>query len=250
MGGYSQIIAEMTLFRAASEYGTYVYYHLLSGMDLPLHNQDYIHAFFEKYEGYEFFTFTGRDIFEREKPERRIRYYYLLHDLPCGRLSGKIMTKIQDRLLIPVQRRLGVNRLRGKTFEVGYGANWVSVTDNFVRYLLSNEKKIRKIYKFSWCCDELYKHTLLLNSPFRDKVFISEGVHDRREDRQGNLRYINWWTGSPRTWRIEDQEELIEAAERGYLFSRKFDEQTDAMIIDYICDMVKHESGWKLNDQF
>lgn len=133
-GGFSQIIAELTLFRAAFEHSSYVYYHLLSGMDLPLHNQDYIHAFFEKHGGYEFFTFTGNDIYRREKPELRMKYYYIFHDLSLGGIFGKLLNKIQDRLWIPVQRRIGVNRLKRKTFQIGYGANWVSVTNNFVQY--------------------------------------------------------------------------------------------------------------------
>ncbi|MGZ1153516.1 beta-1,6-N-acetylglucosaminyltransferase [Lactobacillus delbrueckii subsp. bulgaricus] len=44
-GSYSQIEAEMRLFQAAAP-GKYAYYHLLSGLDLPLANQDEIHAFF------------------------------------------------------------------------------------------------------------------------------------------------------------------------------------------------------------
>ena len=43
-GGYSQIESELHLFEAAAE-NSYAYYHLLSGVDLPLKTQDEIHAF-------------------------------------------------------------------------------------------------------------------------------------------------------------------------------------------------------------
>ena len=76
------------------------------------------------------------------------------------------------------------------------------------------------------------------------------GAYDRPEDRQGNLRYINWWTGSPRTWTSEDRAELREASERGYLFSRKFDERADSDIIDYVCEMVQNEEFQQLKETF
>ena len=45
-GGYSQIQCELDLLKAATK-NKYTYYHLLSGVDLPIKNQDYIHEFFE-----------------------------------------------------------------------------------------------------------------------------------------------------------------------------------------------------------
>ncbi|WP_217271814.1 beta-1,6-N-acetylglucosaminyltransferase, partial [Lactobacillus helveticus] len=47
-GDYSLISAELRLFSVAKS-GNYDYYHLLSGLDLPLVNQDIIHSFFDKY---------------------------------------------------------------------------------------------------------------------------------------------------------------------------------------------------------
>lgn len=42
---------------------------------------------------------------------------------------------------------------------------------------------------------------------------------------QGNLRYINWWSGPqyPKVWGTEDYNELAQAKEKGYIFARKFD---------------------------
>ena len=250
-GGFSQIKAEIILFKTAAQAGEYSYYHLLSGMDLPLHNQDYIHAFFEKNAGHEFFTFVGEDIYQKEQPENRVKYYYKGQDLfKKSRKLHKLAVKLQDHILVPAQRHLGINRLKGKKIRIGYGSNWVSASGRFVQYLLQNEAEIEQMYRDSFCADELYKHTLLVNSEFIDKLYIAEGIHDRPEDRQGNLRYINWWTGSPRTWTSEDRAELREASDRGYLFSRKFDEQVDRDIIDYVCEMVKNEEFQQLREVF
>lgn len=43
---YSQVEAELQLLHSATEHDKYLYYHLLSGMDLPLKSQDYIHDYF------------------------------------------------------------------------------------------------------------------------------------------------------------------------------------------------------------
>lgn len=55
-GGASQVSAELELFKSAIE-NEYKYYHLLSGSDLPIKSQNYIHEFFEKNFGKEFVAF-------------------------------------------------------------------------------------------------------------------------------------------------------------------------------------------------
>ena len=50
-GDVGQVHSEMHLFRTAYEHGSYQYYHKLSGVDLPIKTQDYIHDFFDKHNG-------------------------------------------------------------------------------------------------------------------------------------------------------------------------------------------------------
>lgn len=47
-GDISLIKLEFKLFQMAYENGPYLYYHLLSGVDLPIKSQDYIHEFFKE----------------------------------------------------------------------------------------------------------------------------------------------------------------------------------------------------------
>lgn len=53
-GEYSQIQAEISLFESAYNSGNYRYFHLISGSDMILKNQNWIHDFFNKNDGYEF----------------------------------------------------------------------------------------------------------------------------------------------------------------------------------------------------
>ena len=236
-GGYSQVEAELILFESARRITKYTYYHLISGQDLPLQSQDYIHSFFEKYNGYEFLTYVGEEIYKRERPIDRIKYYYPLIERSSNYFSG-IRNKVQHRILIPAQKLLRVDRTKNMKNIIGYGSNWVSITDDFVKYILDHKSFIKQCFSNGFCVDELFIHTLAENSDFSKRVFIREGINDKRYDRQGNLRYINWWSGSPRIWRIDDKEELLEAIDRGYLFSRKFDESFDKSIIAFIKEKV------------
>ena len=53
-GGVSIMRSELALLKEAASHGHYAYYHLLSGMDLPIKDQDTVHAFFERNSGSEF----------------------------------------------------------------------------------------------------------------------------------------------------------------------------------------------------
>ena len=250
-GGYSQCRATLFLLREALKQGEYTYFHLLSGVDLPLHGQDYIHDFFEKYDGYEFLAYVGKELYEKNRPEERLKYYYLFQDAGIRNpLLKKIVTKIGNDVFVRIQKVFGVNRLTklGK-IQIGYGTNWFSITSAFAKYILREENKIERIYRNSLCCDEIFIHTLALNSEFKDRIFVMEGLHDKKEDRQGSLRYINWWDGNPKVWTMEDKDELLEARDRGYLFSRKFDERKDKEIIAYISEMVKNEREYVITDR-
>lgn len=243
-GGYSQVKAEIFLIESAIKFGGggYNYYHLISGQDLPLHSQDYIHSFFNKYAGYEFLTFVGDSIYKRNRPIERVAYYYPAMDIPINNQKiKKYLRSFQNRILIPAQKFIHINRLHGSDLEIGYGSNWFSITDQFAKYIVENKFLIKKYFSCGYCVDELFIHTLAINSRFKDKIFIIDGINDREEDRQGNLRYINWWAGNPKVWRIEDKKELLEAKKSGYIFSRKFDEEVDKDIVDYIVSIVNRD---------
>ena len=61
-GGYSIVKCELLLLEAAVKSDTdYVRYHLISGVDLPIKSQDYIHDFFEDNHG-EYIRFDPKPI--------------------------------------------------------------------------------------------------------------------------------------------------------------------------------------------
>lgn len=231
-GSYSQIKAEICLFKKAyNSKCNYDYYHLLSGQDYPIASQEEIHSFFDNNPNLEFLTFS--DMATQQELSIRIHNYLFSNSFRTNNIFINIVHKLQRDLYKTLFK------LKKSNDKIYFGSNWCSVDNDFVKYLLDNEQHIEKTFSKGFLVDEVYKHQLIMeNKHFRDKVYKLDGVHDLPEEFQGNLRYINWWDGSPYTWTKDDIDTLIKARKQGHLFSRKFDYNVDEEIISIINDKL------------
>ena len=75
-GGNSQIDTEIRLLEYASSNSKYDFYHLLSGQDLPIKDQKYIHNFFDKNIGKEFIRFEKEEF----DYSNRVNYFYFFQE--------------------------------------------------------------------------------------------------------------------------------------------------------------------------
>lgn len=213
-GGFSQIRAELSLLNKAVEGGPYLYYHLLSGQDLPIKTQDQIHHFFELNEGKEFVRYHYPDFRFRE----RVGLYHLFQDR-LGRNNSCLL----NRLFLFSQKKIGINRNRDCDFYKG--TNWFSITDDFARYIIAHEGWVRKVFKYTLCCDEVFIQTLLMMSPYKDNRYWMPMDNNMN----AIMRLIDWERGTPYTFTNKDWDEIM-ASEM--LFCRKFDETVDSEIIN------------------
>lgn len=98
--------------------------------------------------------------------------------------------------------------------------------NNAIEFILKNEFKIDKYFKYAACSDELFIQTILSEGNFYFE--------------NNNQRLINWNLGSgdghPYIWREKDYNTLIKS-ER--LFARKFDESINKKIIDQVFNHIK-----------
>lgn len=222
-GAYSQIACEMQIFRYMTEQvkERYQYYHLLSGVDLPLKSQREIHAFFDLHDGREFVTINPYQA-EEKRYRFRAKYYFPFQErIGAARQKGK-----QARLLHALaaaclfgQKKLHIDRCKGK--KVYMGANWINITRPCLEYLVSREKEIRRQYRMTLCADELFVQNILLDSPFREKLWTEP------------IRCIDWERGEPYVFRKEDFHLLMDS---GFLWARKFDSRVDPEIIRMIVE--------------
>lgn len=154
-GNYSQVETELFLYKKAVQYREYEFYHLLSGSDFPVKSQKYIHDFFSKYQGENFIQIVPLEQATKEI-QRRVRYYHFF--VRKSKSFGWWFSFLRKATLVP-QILFRINRNRGVKFF--YGANWSSLTHEFVQFLILQESWIRKTFRRVNSADELYKQTLV-----------------------------------------------------------------------------------------
>ena len=199
----------------------HAYYHLLSGMDLPLRSQDDIHAFFAKAEHAEFVDFKSETV-SQDLLQNRLQTYHFMQN---ARQRYPLVRRLDD-LSLRLQSLLKVNRLKYCTVRFQKGSQWFSITQEFAEYCLAHAVEYRRYFRFSKCADELFVQTLLQNSPFLANRFSC-----KYDDEYATMRLIDWDRGtssSPYVFRGEDYDRILQS---GMLFARKFDERVDAEII-------------------
>ena len=212
---YSQVECELLLIQAAlSDDKQYSYLHLISGADLPLHNQDYIHAFCDLHNGKEFIGYQHTE----ETPEifRRTHHYHLF---PRQFRSNNIIIRGLRRAGLCIQDILGIRRNKGIVFKKG--AQWFSITTGLAKYFLEHRAEIKKRLQYTFCPDEVALQTLAWSSPYRDNIW------DVSNEYRGCMRCINWQDGILLDWEDKDYDTL---AESGAFFARKFNTKDPAFI--------------------
>lgn len=219
-GGYSLIHCEMILLTEATK--TYHdYYHLLSGVDLPIKTNKFINDFFTKYKGYEFIDFeTDRNI---EEYIDRMKYYHFLQENLRKNYNKKWFIKL-NYYILRFQKLLKVNRLNEKKLNVKKGSNWFSITHQCAVFVVKYFGKYEKQFKYTCACDEMFIHTILCTEVNNFKYYLHCNC-------SANVRKIDWVRGRPYTWRNEDYTELLQSSE---LWARKFDLATDSEIVEKI----------------
>ena len=222
-GHFSLVECELDLMRAAAA-GGYDYYHLLSGVDVPVKSREHIEHFFDDADGMNYLNFQAPVISRRNRD--RVRFFYPFLEWNIRR---PLLRAAVREICVTAQRIAFVDRTRklDKSLIFQKGTQWFSVTDALVRYVLSQEETIRKIFRSAYCPDEMFMQTMAFNSPFKDKLPL-----DAFSDRQLTCcRYIDWDRGKPYTFTDGDFDELIRTAP-GFLFARKFDYSASPAVVD------------------
>ena len=232
---YSGIICEIDLLKAATGREQYDYYHLLSGSDLVIKTQDEIHRFFDQNCGKEFVAFDARQM--EDQYLERVRYYYFFQDVYGRNRKNIFMLGLYafDKILLSIQKRIRINRIKACDMEFQKGANWFSITHDFAAYVIQQEKWIKKTFQYSLSGDELFLQTILINSGFRERLCEPKRLEDNL-----NMRLIDWTRGKPYIWRKEDFHILINST---MFYARKIDPNIDNEIITLVLRNMIEKQG-------
>lgn len=203
----------------------YDYFILLSGQDYPVYPIEDILIFLEKNKGTSFIEHTKfSEINWYEGGYSRTKYWFFRR-LQRKKGNPSLFNKVVSKTWGIVRKKLPGRRFPND-FQLYGGSQWWCLTNEAVQFILEYLRKYPNFEIFFHHVeipDEIFFQTLVLNSPYKDKV-INE-----------NLRFMIWrdTTSSPSILIDKDYNSLINSAA---LFARKFDIKKDTKILNLIDD--------------
>lgn len=214
-GGYSQIQATIILLKEALK-SDHIYYHMLSGVDLPLEKIQEINSFYEKNPNRQFIRYFSEKK-AHEEYNKRFGFKNIFKD-KFGRKNS--IWKILNKIAFKFQQIFNMidNSLSGK-FYLG-SSSW-DITEDLAKDIVSHEDEFEKIYRWTSCCDEVFLQSFVYNSKYINQLWVPYSKNGN--GMYANMRYINFegeTNGSPQTISTEDVDALIDS---GLNFARKFD---------------------------
>lgn len=218
-GDVSQVETELRLFAKAHAAGPYAYYHLLSGVDLPIKTQDEIHRFFSEHAGREFVSFWDDEAHRRDLKRKVTRYYLFTRHLKDKGTAAHALTAPVRNLVLLLQKITGFRRRSADDFRKG--SNWVSITHDFCTVLLAHRDALLRQMRHTLAPDEIFLQSLLAATPYMADVYRPTDGAD------ASMRRIDWTRGAPYVWQDGDFDELLQAPE---LFARKFSDATPRLL--------------------
>ncbi|MBB6498108.1 beta-1,6-N-acetylglucosaminyltransferase [Pedobacter cryoconitis] len=213
-GGFSLVEAVIKSIDEIRKTGiAYDFVNLMSGQDYPIKKVDEIYNFFDERLGYSFISYdSSRETQWWKEAEKRYKTFHFTDmDFKGKYVIQRIANKIIPNRKFPVSLNL-------------YGGNrscWWTISFECALYLSAFFKANPKMINFlrlTWGCDEFIIATILMNSPYQDKI-VNE-----------NYRFIDWSAGEahPKVFTESDYANIIDSS---MLFARKFDLDIDAKVI-------------------
>lgn len=225
-GGESQIWCELDLLKTAVR-NNHDYYHFISGVCLPLKSNEEINNFFEERNGLEFVAFDKKAIQEHSFYNRFDKWHFKIRSATKNKVKLALIRVCNYPLRILGKVLDIITGKRSKKYsELTFmkGSSFFHITHNLATYVVGKEKLIKKMFRFSACCDEVFLQTITYNSPF------ARNITDYK------TRYIDWSAGgsSPAVLTMRHYNDLISCNQ---LFARKFSSEKSAELIEKLYDI-------------
>ncbi len=216
-GDLSLVEVEFLVFEEAHKHGPYAYYHLISGVDLPIKPQDYIHEFFRKNAGCEFIGYSEGEYSDWLLEKRTAHYHFFTEYIKSSWLKRRLHGITTGFLWHVLPKRKW-------DYPLYRGNNWVSITEKMVTHLLKYKSWVLKAFRHTEAADEIFLQTIAMLDP--DVKF-----YDQYNEFDGAARAIDWDRGNPYVWHMCDKD-ILKASPS--VFARKFDWSVDKDIITWL----------------
>lgn len=169
---------EMRLMEVAMNSGIrYVFYHIISGTHYPLVSLEGLNKFFEPYMGKS--VLQPMNYSEEEKKMRFGRYHYFMTYYISGPKSLNKTYRFLWRANLFLQKNLHI--IRDVSHCHGKASNWVSLSHDAVKTILSDKEILRNRFSRTYCSDEWFVPSVLeghqLPVVYTDKLLFQEWIH-------------------------------------------------------------------------
>lgn len=220
-GGFNILKAELYLLQKIIKDKSIDYIHFMSGQDFPIKRMSDIHSFFQNNKGAEFINpMKLPDVKWENGTYKRFDYFRFYDYFDYRSILGR--KRIDN--IVNLQIKFGFKRRIPSHYEYLYGgSNWISITRECAKYILSfPNKKFYNRLKFTFAPEETYFPTLIMNSPFKKKVA------------NNNLRYILWQYQNDSYPAILDDKNWADILMSDDIFTRKLDRDISSRLINNI----------------
>lgn len=193
-GGFHAVIATVRTIQLALSYGNYDRFILLQGQDYPLVSPKEIHDFFEANTEVEFCKAKDISRSKQKKDYMKCCGFWIMDCRP--RFPLKLFRSFLHRLnLLGIPYRSAIFRSRKETWTIYHGWAQFALTGACVQHILrvyEENRAYNSYMKHRFPPDEIYFHTIIHNSPFKEKVSPYVVVNHSGEATQLNLTYFEY----------------------------------------------------------
>ena len=237
-GGFNSVKATMELIKTALNDNVYFdRFVLLQGRDYPLHSPEYMHNFFLSRRNEEFCK--GSNVTKSKNPQDYMKC--------CGwwnrdrttnffsKIANKFFAFLNTKVCIKYRR--GYFKTRTLKWDVFKGWAQISLTRECALFVLNTYEKMPRYNKFMkhrFPPDEIYIHTIIYNSRFRERIssfYLIPKANASWFDSALNLTYFEY---PSKVVIFKDLSEYDELLKTKALFIRKVSSKDSRLLLDEI----------------
>lgn len=209
-GGYNHLKCILHLVNLALNNEDIQYFHLISGQDFPTKNPEYFTEFLTKNYGKDYLSYHE---FPTDRwPNGGIDRIEYFNFYDVFNAKSKQISWIYRA--INLQRKLRIKRKLSKKIPKLYGGStWWTLKRETLLYIqdfTQNNKPLLNRLKYTFCSEEFYFQTVIMNSEFSKNVV------------NNNLRFIDWNDRNGSNPAFLDKTDLENINNSENLFARKF----------------------------
>jgi hypothetical protein len=230
-GGINSTKSMLLLATEALKNSEIEYFHLISGQDFPIKSKLCITNFLVENKGKEFvssFELPSRKWEGDGGLDRITRYnFFDLFNAKTGLGKFLVFGILKTQQLLRIRRKIqpGLPRFYG-------GSTWWTLSYPCLKYVVDytrDQPSLLKRLNFSFAAGEIYVPTIIMNSPFRERVENTD------------LRFINWQYKNGSCPAFLDESDYDDLSKSNAIFARK--------LRSPISDKLMEKIELKINNQ-